>query len=83
MKQKLIEWIQLNPDKEEYIGLVDSERLFFISMVGYTYKCNSLPSIPVRKNFVDMDKNLDKLKNRTQIEFNKELADLNINNSKV
>lgn len=72
MSDALIEWIQVDPDREEYIGMANGERCFFISMVGYKYKCVSLPTLPVRSSFFAIDGNLNKLKQRANVEFYKE-----------
>lgn len=67
-KRNSIEWIQ-TIDKEEYFGYFDGQKYFVIEMLGYIYRCKTLPVIPVGWNFVSWDKNLDKLMKRAQAEF--------------
>jgi len=70
VKKNSIEWVQAI-DKEEYIGYFDGQKYFIITMMGYFYKCKSLPVIPVRRDFANLDKSLNKLKKRAQEEFDK------------
>jgi hypothetical protein len=73
MKRNLIEWIQAL-DKEEYIGYFDGQKYFVIKMLGYIYRCKSLPVVPLRRDFTDWDKNLSRLKKRAQEEFDSDIV---------
>jgi hypothetical protein len=72
-KGNSIEWIEAL-DKEEYIGYSEGQKYFIIKLVGFMYRCKSLPVIPVRRNFTDWDKSLSKIKKRAQEEFDSEIS---------
>jgi hypothetical protein len=43
-------------------------------MLGYIYRCKSLPVVPVMRDFTDWDKNLNRLKKRAQEEFDSDIV---------